>query len=119
MKAEWETFKAITLENSRMEQNVIVTDFRNVDPIPIGNRFLVYTLFPEANVSLRIHWGPQKQHVAVVVGHAIFNRTCNVNIGEMMSDYGGGGHFGAGSALLWEESAEEAIREIIRRLQAS
>ncbi len=115
---EWEQFKKLTIENSRIDGNIVITDFRNVDPIPIGNRFLVYTLFPQANVSLRIHWGPKKQHVAVVGGHAIFNRTCTVNIGEMMSDFGGGGHFGAGTALLWEESAEQDIQDILRRLKA-
>ncbi|MCI0415253.1 exopolyphosphatase [bacterium] len=117
MRSQWEEFKSLTTKHSRMEKNVVVTDFRDVDPIPVGNRFLVYTLFPDANVSLRIHWGPQKQHVAVVIGHAIFNRTCKVNIGELMSEYGGGGHMGAGSALLWEESAEESIKDIIKKLQ--
>ena len=118
MRSQWEEFKGLTTKHSRMEKNVVVTDFRDVDPIPVGNRFLVYTLFPEANVSMRIHWDPQRQHVAVVVGHAIFNRTCNANIGELMSEYGGGGHYGAGSALLWEESAEESIKEIIGKLQS-
>jgi len=118
MRSQQEEFKSVTMKHSRLEKNVVVTDFRDVDPIPVGNRFLVYTLFPEANVSLRIHWGPQRQHVAIVVGHAIFNRTCNVNIGELMSEYGGGGHSGAGSALLWEESAEESIKEVIRKLQS-
>ena len=118
MKSQWQHFTDLTRKHSRMEKNVVITDFRTVDPAPIGNRFLVYTLFPDANVSVRIHWGPQKQHVAVVVGHAIFNRTCKVNVGELMSKYGGGGHIGAGSALLWEESSEQAIQEIVRALQA-
>jgi nanoRNase/pAp phosphatase (c-di-AMP/oligoRNAs hydrolase) len=118
MKNQWEEFKELTLKHSKMYRNVVVTDFRNVERIPVGNRFLIYTLFPDANVSVRIHWGPKKQHVAVVVGHAIFNRTCKVNIGELMSDYGGGGHYGAGSAVLWEESAEQTINEIIERLTA-
>jgi hypothetical protein len=119
MKAEWKKFEQVTREHSHMEGNVVVTDFRNVDPIPIGNRFIVYTLFPEANVSVRIHWGPKRVQVAAVVGHAIFNRTCKVNVGELLSEYGGGGHYGAGSALLWEESADQSIREIIQKLQAS
>ena len=118
MKAEWKKFEQVTLEHSRIEKNVVVTDFRNVDPIPVGNRFLVYTLFPKANVSVRIHWGPKRSQIAVVVGHAIFNRTCKVNVGELLSEYGGGGHFGAGSALLWEESADQSIREIVTKLQA-
>lgn len=117
MKTEWEEFSRLTRENSRVDGNVVITDFRNVSPIPIGNRFLVYTIFPEANVSVRIHWGPKKEHVAVVVGHAIFRRTCKVNIGGLMSDFGGGGHVGAGSALLWPESAEHDLQEIVRRLK--
>jgi len=118
IKTEWEMFQELTLQHSRMVANVVVTDFRKVSPIPIGNRFLVYILFPDANVSVRIHWGPNKTQVAVVVGHAIFNRTCKITVGEMLSEYGGGGHFGAGSALLWEESADQAIEEIIRKLQS-
>jgi nanoRNase/pAp phosphatase (c-di-AMP/oligoRNAs hydrolase) len=117
MKSQWLEFKDLTTKHSRLEKNVVVTDFRNVDPIPIGNRFLVYTLFPGANVSLRIHWGPKKQQVVMVAGHSIFNRTCTVSVGELMSEFGGGGHFGAGSAVVWEETAEEAIRKMIRKLQ--
>lgn len=118
MRGEWLIFKRLTLENSRVDENVVLTDFRQVEKIPIGNRFLVYTLFPDANVSVRVHWGPQRQFVAVVVGHSIFNRTCKVNIGELMSDFGGGGHVGAGAAPLKAETANADIEEIIRRLKA-
>jgi hypothetical protein len=118
MKTEWSEFERLTREHSWMDGNVVITDFRNVDPIPVGNRFLVYTLFPAANVSIRIHWGPDRKTVAAVLGHAIFNRTCKANIGELMSDYGGGGHKGAGSALLKLETAEKDLQEIIRRLKA-
>ena len=118
IRTEWTEFQRLTKEHSWMDGNVVITDFRNVDPIPVGNRFLVYTLFPDANVSVRVHWGPERKTVAVVLGHAIFNRTCNVNIGELMSDFGGGGHKGAGSALLQLETAEKDQREIIRRLKS-
>ena len=118
MRSEWLIFKRLTLENSRTDGNVVLTDFRNIEKIPIGNRFLVYTLFPDANVSVRVHWGPQRQFVAAVAGHSIFNRTCKVNIGELMSDFGGGGHVGAGAAPLKAETANADIEEIIRRLKA-
>lgn len=117
MRKEWLEFKKVTQECSRLDGNVIVTDFRKIDKIPIGNRFLVYTLFPKGNVSIRIHWGPQKQWVATVVGHSIFNRTCKVNIGKLMSDFGGGGHVGAGATPLKLETAEDNIAEMIRRLK--
>lgn len=117
MRREWVEFKKITQDNSHLDGNVIITDFRNLERLPIGNRFLVYTLFPEGNVSVRVHWGPQKQWVSAVVGHSIFNRTCKVNVGHLMSDFGGGGHFGAGATPLKLESAEKDIAEIIRRLK--
>jgi hypothetical protein len=118
MRSEWLIFKRLTLENSRVDGNVVLTDFRHIEKIPIGNRFIVYTLFPDANVSVRVHWGPQRQFVAVVVGHSIFNRTCKVNIGELMSDFGGGGHVGAGAAPLKADTANADIEEIIRRLKS-
>lgn len=103
-----------TLANSsRLDGNVVFTDFRRVKDPPAGNRFLIYTLFPEANVSLRATWGKNRECVMINVGHSIFNRTCNVSIGELMSDYGGGGHRGAGSAPLPIMEADASIYLII------
>ena len=117
MMQEWDEFKKLTQKHSKIDRNVLITDFRSVDPVPVGNRFLVYVLYPEINVSVRIHWGPRKQFVSVVAGHSIFNRTCKVNIGELMSDFGGGGHAGAGAAPLKVETADKDLQEIIRRLK--
>jgi hypothetical protein len=110
-------FREATVGRSRLDGNVVFTDFRDTDPIPVGNRFLVYTLFPQANVSLRVHWGPTRQHVAAAVGHSIFNRTSRTNVGELMSRYGGGGHKGAGTCLLPAERAESLIAEMIATMK--
>ena len=118
MREEWVEFKRLTQEHSRMEGNVVVTDFRDLEKIPVGNRFIVYTLFPQSNVSIRLHWGPRKEFVAVVVGHSIFNRTCKVNVGELMSEFGGGGHVGAGATPLKLETAEQDLQKLIKRLQS-
>ena len=117
MRKDWLEFKRITQGRFQTGKNVVITDFRGLERIPAGNRFLVYTLFPAVNVSLRVHWGPQKKWVSAVVGHSIFNRTCRVNVGELMSDFGGGGHFGAGATPLKLETADADIAEIVRRLQ--
>jgi hypothetical protein len=106
-------FRQATVANSRLEGNVVFTDFREVRPIPVGNRFIVYTLFPRANISLRVHWGPSREHVAAAVGHSIFNRTSRTNVGMLMSTYGGGGHKGAGTCLLPAETADARIAEMI------
>ena len=110
-----------TLANySRLDDNVVFTDFRRVkEPAPAGNRFLIYTLFPEANVSVRVQWGRNRENVMVQVGHSIFNRTCRTSVGELMSDYGGGGHRGAGSTPLPIIEADAKIIEIIDTLRAN
>lgn len=112
-------FRSLLERSSFRLNNVVITDLREVDRLPAGNRFLVYTLFPEANVSLRVHWGPSRSSVIAAVGHSIFNRTCNTSVGELMSKYGGGGHRGAGTCILPLENAAEAIDEILSELQAN
>lgn len=110
-------FREVTRERSRLEGNVVFTDFRDENPPPVGNRFLVYTLFPQANISLRVHWGPKREKVAAAVGHSIFNRTSRTNVGELMSRYGGGGHRGAGTCLLSKENGDTLIAEIIASMR--
>lgn len=110
-------FLDLLKKHSRCDGNVIITDFRDLEAVPIGNRFLVYALFPEANVSLRLQWGPQKKFVAASLGHHIFNRTCATHCGQLASDFGGGGHKGAAACPLDKDKAEEQIAEIVRRLK--
>ena len=112
-------FRHLLSRNSFLLNNVVVTDLREIERLPAGNRFLVYSLFPEANVSLRVHWGPRHGSVIAAVGHSIFNRTCNTSVGELMSRYGGGGHRGAGTCVLPIEKAADAIDEILFELQAN
>ena len=110
-------FMSLLKKYSHSEGNVIVTDFRDFSEIPIGNRFLVYTLFQECDVSVRLEWDSLKEFVRVSIGHSIFNRTCETNVGHLCSDFGGGGHRGAGGCLLDPETAESDLDEIIRRLR--
>ena len=110
------------MQRSRVDGNVVFTDFRQVASPTVGNRFLIYTLFPEANVSVRAQLKPARHDgeddvVMVNVGHSIFDRSCRVSVGELMSDYGGGGHFGAGSAPLSVLESDAKLLEIIAALQ--
>jgi nanoRNase/pAp phosphatase (c-di-AMP/oligoRNAs hydrolase) len=117
LRRDLNDFKLLLQRNSFTLNNVVITDLREIKQLPTGNRFLVYTLFPEQNVSLRVHWGPYHESVIAAVGHSIFNRTCNTSVGELMSRWGGGGHRGAGTCVLPLESAAEAIDEILFELQ--
>jgi nanoRNase/pAp phosphatase (c-di-AMP/oligoRNAs hydrolase) len=119
IRSDQADFKSLLTRNSFQLNNVVVTDLREIERLPAGNRFLVYSLFPEANVSLRVHWGPRHGSVVAAVGHSIFNRTCNTSVGELMSRYGGGGHRGAGTCILPLDHAADAIDEILFELQAN
>jgi hypothetical protein len=110
-------FRAETISHSKRDGNVVITDFRGMSPLPVGNRFIVYTLFPQANISLRLHAGPRPDVFAAAVGHSIFNRTSRTNVGELMSKYGGGGHKGAGTCLLAKDRADELIAELVATMK--
>ncbi len=115
---EQEEFKAILSKYAHQEGNVIITDFRDIAEKPVGNRFLIYTMFPEANVEMRLFKGFMGRIIAAV-GHSIFNRTCNINIGDLLKQYGGGGHRGAGTAQLEPNEANAQIGEILEILQTN
>ena len=103
--------------HSKKDGNVVITDFRPLEKIPVGNRFLIYTVFSDVNVSVRLQWGPGKQFVAATLGHSIFDRSCKTNIGQLCSVYGGGGHRGAGACVLEPDKANGQVKEIIETLK--
>ena len=117
MREQDQAFREITRACSRVDGNVVFSDFRPVDPLPVGNRFLVYTLFPEVNVSLRANWGLRREKVVVSAGWSIFNRTCKTKLGVLLSLYGGGGHKGAASCALEPARADAQVREMIETLK--
>ncbi|UCG78938.1 MAG: exopolyphosphatase [Nitrospirota bacterium] len=106
-------------EHSSVDGNIVITDFRNVDKVPVGNRFLIYTLFPDANISVRLQWGPNKEFIATTLGHSIFNRTSNANCGEICSKYGGGGHKGAGAVPIKTENFDRDYRDLLDSIKAA
>ncbi|MEM1183269.1 MAG: exopolyphosphatase [Acidobacteriota bacterium] len=105
-------------EHSRVEKNVVLTDFRDLDRVPVGNRFLVFALFPAINVAARVQWGPGKAFAMLTLGHSIFNRTCQTNVGELAARYGGGGHRGAGSLKLLDD-VERQVEMVLAELTAN
>ena len=101
-------------KHTRLNQNIAITDLRNLDKPSGGNRFLVYSLFPESIVNMRIRYQDKKKEMVVVnVGHSIFNPNCHVNVGLMLAQFEGGGHRSAGSTRFHVSKADEYISEII------
>ncbi|MDH8677329.1 exopolyphosphatase [Fusibacter bizertensis] len=110
-------FKEMVKKHTTIDENVIITDLRDVTPIYTGNRFLIYSLYPEQNVSLWIVDGKQKQNVSVACGYSILNRSCQVDIGSLMLSYGGGGHKMVGTCQIVYADANQAIDAIVKALK--
>jgi hypothetical protein len=111
---EQEKLRKLLLERTTYKGNVIYCDLRGVDEIPDGNRFLVFTLFPKGNIQVKVAHDSQRPNTtAISVGYNIFNPTANVNVGELLKNYGGGGHKVVGSSRVPNDKAEQAIREIL------
>ncbi len=111
-------YAAYLKEYTRLEKHVSITDFRDLEDIPAGNRFLVYSLFPDSFVNLRIRYEKKDKEMTVVnIGHSIFNRRCNVNAGLLLADFGGGGHRGAASTRFKSSQADTYLPRIIDALQ--
>ncbi len=109
-------FKEMVLKHTKIEKNLIVTDLRNVETIYTGNRFLIYSLFPEQNISMWIVDGRAKLNCPISVGHSILNRTSNTNVGPLLLEYGGGGHKQVGTCQVPYEEADKVIGELIQRI---
>ncbi len=86
---------------------------RDEEIIYAGNRFMVYALFPQINISVHEIWGKNRRNVVFAAGKSIFNRTSKMNIGEFMLHYGGGGHIGAGTCQVPTADAPRIREEII------
>lgn len=111
-----ELYREMIRDNAVQRGNAVVVDLRDQEEIYAGNRFVLYTMYPTANISAQIMWGFQKQNVVVTCGHSITNRTSNTNVGELMLEYGGGGHRGVGTCQVPTERADEIIEEIVQRI---
>ena len=113
-----ELFKAQLKRISKVYDKVIVIDLRNEDVIYAGNRFMVYAMYPEVEISVHVAWGFQKQNTAVMIGKSIVNKASKVNIGDVCLSYGGGGHANAGTCQLANDVVDKELPNIIKKLNA-
>ncbi len=103
---------------ARVMGNVVVLDLRNEDTIWAGNRFMIYALFPQCNISIHVLWGLKQQNTVLACGKSIINRSSRTNVGALMLEYGGGGHQAAGTCQIDNDKAEATLAEIAARMQA-
>jgi nanoRNase/pAp phosphatase (c-di-AMP/oligoRNAs hydrolase) len=96
--------------------NLVVLDLRQEETIWAVNRFMIYALFPQANISIHVMWGLQKQNTVLATGKSILNRTSRTHVGELMLAYGGGGHEAAGTCQVDNDRADTVLQELITRI---
>lgn len=106
-------FEKHLLTHTEINSKISITDFRNLEIVPDGNRFLTYSLFPETIASIKLRFdGPEHKNVQLSIGRSIFKKECNVNIGKLLARFGGGGHAGAGGCTLDAGKADKILEEI-------
>ncbi len=103
---------------SKAHKNLVVLDLRNEETIYAGNRFMIYALFPDTNISIHVLWGLKNQNTVFATGKSILNRSSKTNIGELMLKYGGGGHQNAGTCQVENDKAEAVLQELIAKINA-
>lgn len=111
-----EKFIEMVKAHTRVEKDVIISDLRGVDPIYSGNRFLIYSLYPEQNISAWIVNGKGGAGCSAAVGYSILNRTSNVDVGHLMLKYGGGGHKAVGTCQFSDENMDTELPKMLGEL---
>jgi nanoRNase/pAp phosphatase (c-di-AMP/oligoRNAs hydrolase) len=103
---------------STVHKNLVVLDLRGEETIWATNRFMIYALFPQINISIHMMWGLQKQNTVFATGKSILDRSSKTNIGELMLKYHGGGHHAAGTCQIENDQSEEVLKELIEKITA-
>ena len=98
--------------------NLVVLDLRKEETIYAVNRFMIYALYPECNISIHVMWGVRQQNTVFAIGKSILNRTSNTNIGELCLSYDGGGHLNAGTCQVANETSDQYLQDIIAKINA-
>jgi nanoRNase/pAp phosphatase (c-di-AMP/oligoRNAs hydrolase) len=99
-----------------VHKNVVVLDLRDEETIWAANRFLIYAMYPDTNISIHVMWGLKKQNTVFAVGKSIFDRSSKTNVGELMLAHGGGGHHAAGTCQVPNDQSESVLRGLIERM---
>ena len=116
--AHAEQAKEQILRCATVHGNLVVLDLRAEEVIHPTNRFTIYALFPQCNISMHVLWGLKEQNTVFAMGKSILDRSNQTNIGELMLAYGGGGHAAAGTCQVSNARAPKAMRELIERINA-
>lgn len=110
-------FKDMVQKHTRVENKIIISDLRGVNPIYTGNRFMIYSMYPDANISVWIVNGKGGKGCSAAVGYSVLNRTCEIDVGTLMLKYGGGGHHVVGTCQFADEVMDEKLNELLEEMK--
>lgn len=116
--AHEENFKEQIKRCSTVHGNLVVLDLREEETIFAGNRFMIYALHPQCNISIHVMWGLKRQNTVFAIGRSILDRGSKTNVGELCLSYGGGGHEKAGTCQVPNDNAMAALGDIIAKINA-
>jgi nanoRNase/pAp phosphatase (c-di-AMP/oligoRNAs hydrolase) len=111
-------FRAQINRCTKVYKNLAVLDLRSEETIFAGNRFMIYALFQDCNISIHVMWGLNQQNTVFATGKSILDRSSKTNIGELMLEYGGGGHANAGTCQVDNVLADDVLETLIARINA-
>jgi nanoRNase/pAp phosphatase (c-di-AMP/oligoRNAs hydrolase) len=114
-----EQFKQQVTDCATVYDNLVVLDLCDQDVIYAGNRFMIYAIFPQCNISIHQMWGFQKQNTVFSIGKSILDRNSKINIGELCLQFGGGGHMAAGGCQINNDACDETLQALISKITAN
>lgn len=117
-RSHQDKFKNQIRRCSIVHKNLVVIDLRKEETVYAGNRFMIYALHPNCNISIHVLWGLNQLNTVFAVGKSIVNRSSKTNIGELTLKYGGGGHANAGTCQIDNDAAEGVFKELIAKITA-
>jgi nanoRNase/pAp phosphatase (c-di-AMP/oligoRNAs hydrolase) len=110
--------QAQLLARSTVHDNLVVLDLRDDEVIHPTNRFMIYALHPECNVSIHVLWGLKQQNTVFAMGKSIIDRSSKTDVGALMLSHGGGGHHAAGTCQVANTDADRVLAELVERVNA-
>ncbi|MDZ4835011.1 MAG: exopolyphosphatase [Candidatus Melainabacteria bacterium] len=111
-----EKFKDQVKRCSTVHKNLIVLNLKGEETIFAGNRFMIYAMYPDTNISIHVLWGLKQQNTVFAIGKSIVNRSSKTNIGELCLKYNGGGHEKAGTCQIENDKAEGVLKELVEQI---
>ena len=115
-KAEQSEFVKQLKRCSTVHDDVVLVNYFDEDKVHVGNRFYIYTMFPECNISIHKIMGNDGTKTVYAVGKSVINRTSELNVAELMAEYGGGGHRNAGTCQVPHNDADKVLKDIIKNI---